>query len=206
VKDMRTEAARTQRDNALLQALAHTDPLTGLLNRRGLDAALATALQAARPGQPTAVFLLDLDGFKAINDDLGHEVGDALLVAVGARLRSQVRAGDAVARPGGDEFVVVVPMLPGNEEAARLGHKLLDCIAAPFSVAGHECHVGVTAGYVVAPFDGLDPASLLRRADAAMYAGKQAGRNCLQRGSAALELARRPGPREQARLPQQTPQ
>jgi diguanylate cyclase (GGDEF)-like protein len=203
---MRQAAEKAQREHGMLQALAHTDPLTGLLNRRGLDAALATALHAARPGQPTAVFLLDLDGFKAINDDLGHEVGDALLVAVGARLRSQVRAGDAVARPGGDEFVVVVPMLPGNEEAARLGLKLLDCIAAPFSVAGHECRVGVTAGYVVAPFDGLDAASLLRRADAAMYAGKQAGRNCLQRGSAALELARRPGPREPAREPQRAPQ
>ncbi len=206
VKDMRTEAARTQRDNVLLQAQVHTDPLTGLLNRRGLDAALATALQAARPGQPTAVFLLDLDGFKAINDDLGHDVGDALLVAVAARLRSQVRATDAVARLGGDEFVVVVPLLPGDEEATRLGHKLLDCVAAPFSVAGHECRVGVTAGYVVAPFDGPDAASLLRRADAAMYAGKQAGRNCLQRGSAALELARRPGPRQRAQEPQQTSQ
>lgn len=205
VKDMRTAAARTQRDNALLQALAHTDPLTGLMNRRGLDAALTEALQAAQPGQPTAMFLLDLDGFKAINDALGHEVGDALLVAVGARLRSQVRAGDAVARLGGDEFVVVVPLLPGDEEAARLGHKLLDCIAAPFSVAGHECCVGVTVGYVVAPFDGPDAASLLRRADAAMYAGKQAGRNCLQRGSAALELARLPGSRDPAREPQQTP-
>lgn len=205
VKDMRTAAARAQRDNAMLQALAHTDPLTGLMNRRGLDAALTEALQAAGPGQPTAVFLLDLDGFKAINDALGHEVGDALLVAVGARLRSQVRAGDAVARLGGDEFVVVVPLLPGDEEAARLGHKLLDCIAAPFSVAGHECRVGVTAGYVVAPFDGPDAAGLLRRADAAMYAGKQAGRNCLQRGSAALDLARHPAPRERARQPQQAP-
>jgi len=176
VKDMRTQAARTQRENAALQAQAHTDPLTGLLNRRGLDLALDAALRRTRPERPTAVFLLDLDGFKAINDRLGHEVGDALLVAVAARLKAQLRADDAVARLGGDEFVVVLSLRPGSDEAVRLGRKLQEGIAAPLAGAGHDCRVGVTIGHAVAPFDGLDAAGLLRRADAAMYAGKQAGR------------------------------
>jgi diguanylate cyclase (GGDEF)-like protein len=177
VKDMRAQAAQARHENAALQALAHTDPLTGLLNRRGLGMALDAALRSTRPERPTAVLLLDLDGFKDINDRLGHDAGDALLVAVAARLKAQLRAGDAVARLGGDEFVVVLPLRPGSDEAGRLGRKLQECIAAPLAVSGHDCRVGVTIGHAVAPFDGVDAASLLRHADAAMYAGKQAGRH-----------------------------
>ena len=192
VKDMRTQAAQAQRENAALQAQAHTDPLTGLLNRRGLDLALDAALRSTRPDRPIAVFLLDLDGFKAINDRLGHDVGDALLVAVAARLKAQLRSGDAVARLGGDEFVVVLSLRPGRDEAERLGRKLRECIAAPMAAAGQECRVGVTIGHAVAPFDGLDAASLLRHADAAMYAGKQASRHRLAWGTDPRPVAAAP--------------
>jgi diguanylate cyclase (GGDEF)-like protein len=168
----------------MLQALAHTDPLTGLLNRRGLDHALELALRDMRPEHPSAVFLLDLDGFKPVNDRLGHDVGDALLLAVAARLKAMVRASDTVARVGGDEFVLVVPALPGGDDALRLGQKLLDGIAVPIVAQGHSCHVGVTIGYALAPLDGTDAASLLKCADAGMYAGKRAGRHCVRRGTA----------------------
>ncbi len=188
VRDMRVAAEVAQREHATLQALAHTDPLTGLLNRRGLDLALEAAVQGARPDCVTAVFLLDLDGFKSVNDRLGHDVGDALLVAVAARLKAMVRTGDAVARVGGDEFVVVVASLPGDEEAARLGQKLLDSIVTPIVAKGHACHVGATIGYALAPLDGSQAASLLKRADAAMYGGKQAGRHCVRRGGATVGL------------------
>jgi diguanylate cyclase (GGDEF)-like protein len=185
VDDMRRAAEAAQRENAALQALAHTDPLTGLLNRRGLQLALDQALLRATPEHLMGVYLIDLDGFKPINDHLGHDAGDTLLVAVGARLRTQVRAGDAVARLGGDEFVVVVQALPGEEEAERLGRKLLEAFDAPFYNRGQACRVGLTIGYALAPMDGVDADHLLKRADAAMYAGKQAGRCCVRRGAAA---------------------
>ena len=188
IEDLRASAQRAHLEHAALRSLAHTDALTSLPNRRGLNEALARVLPMSVPERMTAVYLVDLDGFKAVNDRLGHDAGDALLVAVARRLESLVRASDTVARLGGDEFVVVATRLPGDAEAQALGRKLLAGFAQPFEVAGQACRVGLTAGYALAPLDGSDALSLLKRADAAMYAGKQAGRNCLQRGGASAGL------------------
>ena len=115
--------------------------------------------------------------------------GDKLLLDVASRLLALLRESDVVARLGGDEFVVMATGLPGDTEAQRLGRKLLDGFCAPFEVAGTRCNVGLTVGYAMSPLDGRDVGTLLKRADAAMYAGKQAGRNCLRRGGASAGLA-----------------
>jgi len=180
------DRARVERD--ALRSLALTDALTGLPNRRGLSELLARSLASSSPQRPTAVYLLDLDGFKAINDQLGHEAGDELLVGVARRLQSLLRGGDTVARLGGDEFVVVADDLSGDADAQALGRKLLESFRLPFTAAGEQCRVGLTIGYALAPLDGHDAQSLLKRADAAMYAGKDAGRHCLRRGQASVGL------------------
>lgn len=131
----------------------------------------------------TLVYLLDLDGFKAINDRLGHDAGDELLIGVAQRLQSLLRSGDTVARLGGDEFVVVASGLSDDGNAQALGHKLLENFKLPFTAAGEQCSVGLTIGYALAPLDGQDAQTLLKRADTAMYAGKNAGRHCLRRDS-----------------------
>ena len=135
------------------------------------------------------MYLLDLDGFKPINDRWGHDIGDALLVAVGQRLKSHLRGGDVVARLGGDEFVVLAGNLSDEASALALGQKLLTTFDAPFDAAGQSCEVGLTIGYALAPQDGISADELIKRADAAMYAGKQAGRRCVQRGGRSLVAA-----------------
>lgn len=165
-----------------LRSLAHTDPLTALLNRRGLHAGMGAVVHSATPDNLVAVFMLDLDGFKPINDQHGHDVGDTLLVAVATRLKNQVRNTDVVARMGGDEFVVLFTNLPNALQAADMGDKLLRAFSEPFVLPnGTVCHVGLTAGYAVAPEDGLDAHTLLRQADEAMYAGKSGGKHCVRR-------------------------
>ncbi len=188
IAGIRRSAERTELERAALESLAHTDALTGLPNRRGLQQALAAALPASHAHDALAVFLLDLDGFKPVNDRLGHDAGDDLLVQVGQRLRSQVRQGDVVARLGGDEFVIMAPGIPGEAEAMVLGRKLLDAFSQPFDVGGQTCRVGLTIGFALAPHDGTRADDLIKRADAAMYAGKQAGRHTVRRGGASVGL------------------
>ena len=189
IAEVRRVAERAQLERQALLALAHTDALTGLPNRRGLEQAMTTALAASRVDSVLAVFLLDLDGFKPINDKLGHDAGDELLVQVGQRLRQQLRNSDVVGRLGGDEFVIMAAGLVGEADAQRLGAKLLNAFDQPFSVANQTCRVGLTIGFALAPHDGRDGGDLLKRADAAMYAGKQAGRQCVRRGGASVGLA-----------------
>jgi diguanylate cyclase len=188
-EEARRLADRAERERQVLQSLAHTDPLTGLPNRRSLETELAKALSDAGPGRLLGVCLLDLDGFKAVNDRLGHDAGDALLVAVGKRLRSVLRQRDVVARLGGDEFVILAHDLAAEGDAWRLGGKLQAAFAEPFVVDGQPCEIGVTMGFALAPLDGREAAALLRRADAAMYAGKQSGKGQVRRGAASVGLA-----------------
>lgn len=188
VAGIRLQAERAELERAALVSLAHTDPLTGLPNRRGLQLALSAALPDCRGSHALAVFLLDLDGFKPVNDRLGHDAGDALLVQVGQRLRQQLRKADTVARLGGDEFVVMAAGMAGEAEAMTLGRKLLAAFDAPFDIGGQACRVGLTIGFALAPHDGNSAEDLLKRADAAMYAGKQAGRHTVRRGGAGAGL------------------
>jgi diguanylate cyclase (GGDEF)-like protein len=175
------DAKRAVRERDTLHSMAHSDPLTGLLNRRGFDDALAGALARLTPERILALYVLDLDGFKPVNDKFGHDVGDELLRVVALRLRASVRAGDAVARFGGDEFVVMADGL-GDETLARdLGLKLLDAFHAPFVLDENTCLVTATIGYALAPLDATDAGALLKAADAAMYAGKQEGKDRLVR-------------------------
>ena len=189
IEDIRRDAERIAAEKSALVSLAHTDALTGLPNRRGLAEALEAALPGARAESPLALYLLDLDGFKAVNDRLGHDAGDELLVQVAKRLRAVLRGSDLVARLGGDEFVVMLPGVASEANAMTVGQKMLDAFKEPFVVAGQSCRVGLTIGFALAPNDGQDAAHLLRRADAAMYAGKQGGRQCIRRGGASVGLA-----------------
>ena len=189
VQAIHRNADRARVETETMRALAQTDALTGLPNRRGLQQHLAAALPRATPQQLLAVYLLDLDGFKPVNDRYGHDVGDALLLAVGQRLQAQLRGGDVVARLGGDEFVVLATGLADEGAALGVGQKLLAAFDSPFDAAGQRCSVGLTAGYALAPLDGTTADELIKRADAAMYAGKQAGRRQVQRGGRSLVMA-----------------
>ena len=189
VHQIHRSADRARLEADTLRALAQTDALTGLPNRRGLQERLHGELARCDPNRVLALFLLDLDGFKAVNDRWGHDVGDALLIEVGRRLQSLLRGGDVIARLGGDEFVVLAAALADEGAAQRLGQKLLAAFDEPFHAAGQRCEVGVTAGYALAPLDGTQAEELVKRADAAMYAGKQAGRRRVQRGGRKLAAA-----------------
>lgn len=169
-----TQAALSQHQN--LHSLAHTDALTGLPNRRAVDAALTQALANRKREELVAVYMLDLDGFKQVNDLHGHAVGDALLVAVAHRLREHLRSSDLIARLGGDEFLVLSSGLKTEDQVRELGEKLVKAFQAPILAREESCDVGLTVGYGIAPRDGRDATALLRVADAAMYAGKQAGK------------------------------
>lgn len=174
--------ARSERDS--FHFLAHSDPLTGLPNRRSLHHSIDTSVKHASASHILAVYMMDLDGFKQVNDQYGHDVGDELLIAVAARLRTNLRTSDVISRLGGDEFVVMSKDLNNPQQALELGEKLIRALDYPFMLAEHTCRVGLTIGYALAPMDGHDTATLLRRADAAMYAGKQAGKHCIRRGDA----------------------
>lgn len=181
VEHLREAAERTRREHDLLDALAHTDALTGLANRRGLDRALAHGpAGAGQDGTLSALYLLDLDGFKQVNDELGHEAGDLVLVTVAHRLREVTRQADVLARLGGDEFVVMVRGLKSSRDARKLGLKLLGQFEQPHLLGDGRLHrVGATIGYSLAAGPVRDVAAWLREADAAMYAGKQQGRHTL---------------------------
>jgi len=191
---LRTRAARlagelAARERDLMATIAHTDALTGLLNRRGLQAAAAPLLAQCNTSQLNAVYLIDLDRFKPINDTHGHDAGDAVLRGLSTRLRQAVRQSDLVARLGGDEFVLLVGGLPDDAAAQAVAHKLLQAVKAPFLLDGRSLEVGMTIGYALAPHDGRQLPDLLKRADAAMYVGKTAGRGSVQRGAAGAGLA-----------------
>jgi diguanylate cyclase (GGDEF)-like protein/hemerythrin-like metal-binding protein/PAS domain S-box-containing protein len=179
-----TERNRAQRQ---LNYLAFYDPLTDLPNRALFFDRIGQALiQHKRDQRPFALLLLDLDGFKAVNDTHGHETGDALLQAVGQRLRNCVRESDTVARTGGDEFVVLLPRLGESNDAARVADKVVRLLAEPFLLAGSECRVGASVGLCIAPDDGADMETLLSRADAAMYQSKARGKNVWTRYESTL--------------------
>jgi diguanylate cyclase (GGDEF)-like protein len=174
------QQAMSERD--VMKSLANTDSLTTLINRRGLNEELASLVPNATPERLLVIYMLDLDGFKPVNDQYGHDIGDELLIAIGTRLKAAVREHDLVARVGGDEFVIVATEVKTEAQATELGTKLLAVFQSPFKCGEHNCRVGVTIGYVLVPNDGTQVSELLKSADAAMYAGKQQGKGMVVRG------------------------
>ena len=172
VEDITHERAEDDR----LRFRALHDPLTGLPNRDLLDEGLRRALaRANRAGTRVAVMFLDLDGFKDVNDRMGHAVGDELLRALAQRLESSARGGDIVARLGGDEFVIVVEDVRNDEQAEASAARFLDEVRRPVVLGGAKVTLGASIGLVVA--EGHDtPGDILRRADSAMYEAKRSGR------------------------------
>jgi diguanylate cyclase (GGDEF)-like protein len=164
-----------------VEYLAYHDGLTGLPNRSMFSKLLSQSLsEAHRYGRRLGVAFLDLDRFKQINDTLGHEAGDQLLMDVAKRLRQCVRESDTVARLGGDEFVVLLPELNEVKHAAVIAEKILAAIAKPFTLIGHEFRVTASIGISAYPVDGLDEQTLTKNADVAMYKAKSDGKNNFQ--------------------------
>ena len=173
----RRDAAKRNAE-ARLQFQAFNDVLTGLPNRRLFSDRLSQVLATAqRESHILALLYIDLDGFKLVNDSLGHSIGDALLVQVATRLRSRVRQSDTLARLGGDEFTVVLGNLHKKEEASLVAKDLLDALAEPFLIEGHQLTIGASIGISIFPDDAQDDADLMQQADSAMYASKRDGRN-----------------------------
>ena len=167
------ELAKVQLDH-----LAHHDVLTGLPNRLLLQDRLGQAIEVAhRQNRQLAVMFLDLDNFKHINDSLGHAVGDQLLRSVAQRLVACVRHSDTVSRQGGDEFVVLLPLIEQAEDAALSAQKMLEALALTHPIHGQDLHISVSIGISVYPADGQDTGALLKSADTAMYFAKENGRN-----------------------------
>jgi len=172
----RTEALADA--NKRLEQLAMQDPLTGLGNRSALARHLAQAMQrTARRGELLGLTLIDLDGFKSINDELGHDVGDQVLISIARRLSGHARQTDLVARLGGDEFVLISEGIAGEEDALQQGQRLLDVLSMPIELEDLSLSVGASVGISLS--NGIEPdvETLLRQADQAMYQRKRSGRH-----------------------------
>ena len=179
--ELQAEVAERRQAEARVHHMAYHDALTGLPNRALLAERLVRALLAARrDGRRLALRFIDLDRFKTINDTLGHLTGDYLLKEVAGRLCRVVRASDTVARLGGDEFVVLVPGVHTAAECAQVGDKIIAALADPVRFEGRDLHISPSIGICLYPDDGADVESLMRKADAAMYQAKAAGRNNYQ--------------------------
>ena len=163
-----------------IQYLANYDLLTGLPNRGLLIDRMGHALEAAaREGRKLAVLFVDLDLFKGINDALGHDIGDQLLVAAAARMKDCMRGSDTVARHGGDEFVALLPHVADQHAATAVAHKLRITLCEPFDLAGHALNISCSIGVAMFPEHGKDAAQLLKSADTEMYRAKASGRNAV---------------------------
>jgi two-component system, cell cycle response regulator len=168
----------TRHQHKMLEALALQDPLTGLANRRLLLDRMSVALsQARRSNGYMAVMYLDLDGFKEVNDTLGHGAGDILLKAVAERLTQTVREEDTVARLGGDEFVMTLRHVHSAADAAAMATKVIEAVSQPYDIEGRIVRVTTSAGIAIYPNDGKDAEALLKSADTALYEAKRAGKN-----------------------------
>ena len=164
-----------------IRFLAHHDDLTQLANRPRFQDGLAQAIAAAARGeQGLGLLYLDLDNFKQVNDRRGHVVGDKLLAAVAHRLCGTIRAGDMVARMGGDEFAIIQAQGDQPQAAQQLASRVVETLSAPFDIEGQRLFIGCSVGVAVYPCSGDTPDLLLRNADTALYSAKDAGRNCFR--------------------------
>ncbi|MDJ0926155.1 MAG: EAL domain-containing protein [Gammaproteobacteria bacterium] len=171
-------AIERKRSEMRLNYLAQYDPLTEIPNRQYFHDQLEKATaRARREGRKVALFFLDLDQFKIVNDTLGHNAGDRLLREMAQRLRGSTRAGDVIARLGGDEFAVLLEGIRGALDAEAVAQSILEMVAEPFHVEGREIEVTTSIGITIYPNDNSDTATLLKNADIAMYQAKEQGRN-----------------------------
>ncbi len=176
-QDLTKEISQRQRSEDRIRYLAHHDALTGLGNRVLFHEQLTEALaRLAGTPETLALLFLDLDGFKSVNDTLGHAIGDALLRQVADRLRDALEGQGAIARLGGDEFAVLHLAKEHPGSAAALAERLIGLFGEPFSIDGRELLIGTSCGIAVAPGDTADAGELLKMADLAMYRAKAAGR------------------------------
>ncbi|HTE93436.1 MAG TPA: diguanylate cyclase [Bradyrhizobium sp.] len=160
------------------ESLALNDPLTGLANRRLLAERMSMALAHARRNKSAmAVVYLDLDGFKQINDTLGHGAGDVLLKTVAGRLVATVREEDTVARMGGDEFMIALWDVRDADRAATVASKVIEAVSQPYDIEGHTVGMTASAGVSIYPVHGEDADTLMKSADMALYEAKRAGKN-----------------------------
>ncbi|HBX55889.1 MAG TPA: diguanylate cyclase [Pseudomonas sp.] len=160
---------------------ASHDVLTGLPNRSLLEDRLSQGCQISRRYKRSlAVMFIDLDGFKPINDTMGHSVGDQILIEVARRMNQQIRPGDTVARLGGDEFIVILPDLAREEDVLLVADRIIESIARPYQVSGIELHITASIGITLSDGSIEQPMQLIQQADLAMYKAKQQGRNNYQ--------------------------
>jgi diguanylate cyclase (GGDEF)-like protein/PAS domain S-box-containing protein len=170
-----------KRAEGQIRYLAHHDALTGLPNRLLFRDRVSQAIaQARRSDEKLAVLFLDLDGFKHINDSLGHSIGDEVLRVVARRLQGCLRAGDSIGRLGGDEFVVCLPVRQDERDPMLVARKIFEALGAPASINENELHINASIGIGLYPCDGSDADSLMRAADTAMYYAKEKGPNNYQ--------------------------
>jgi diguanylate cyclase (GGDEF)-like protein/PAS domain S-box-containing protein len=164
-----------------LSNLAYFDTLTGLPNRALFQDRLRQAMiQTRREHAVMALVFVDLDNFKAVNDTLGHAIGDELLVEVARRLHERVRESDTVARLGGDEFAIILMDAKGAEEMVRIATHLVEALSVPYKLSGYDVAGGASLGITFYPIDAMTPEELLKNADVAMYRAKERGRNNFQ--------------------------
>jgi len=176
-----SDVTEPRRALSQLSQLAFRDALTELPNRAlFFDRLRQVLLDARRHGGAFAVLVADLDGFQNVNDQFGHDTGDALLQVAAKRLRSASREGDTVARIGGDEFSVVLARTTSAEDAAIVAKRMVHAFNAPVVVAGRSCQVGISIGIALYPAHGKDMDTLVADADGAMYAAKRAGGSCFK--------------------------
>ncbi len=173
------DATERKATEARIEQMARFDELTGLANRFEYTTQIAeTFAKLERTGDGFALLYLDLDGFKQVNDSLGHDIGDHVLMETASRLRSAIRSNDILARFGGDEFLLILPSAD-HLVVTAIAQRMIDAMARAFDVDGKTVYVTASIGIAMAPLDGANPTDLLRHADTALYKAKSAGRNTL---------------------------
>jgi diguanylate cyclase (GGDEF)-like protein/PAS domain S-box-containing protein len=185
------DVTEQKRVEAKIRHMAHHDALTGLPNRLLFREKMHHGLECVKSGEKLAVICLDLDGFKSVNDTLGHSIGDALLRAVTERLLKCMGDRDSVARLGGDEFAVLQGAVGHRDESAALANILINAIAEPYELDGHEVIIGASIGIALAPSDGLESDELLKKADMALYQAKNDARGIFRFFHPEMDTSRR---------------